>query len=115
MLWNWRGDGKKRMQPLKGSCLLLAAFAIVGFAADAPKPVPAGSRIYVAPEGGFDTFLVAALQKKKVPVTVVADKDKADFILEGTSESQKAGWAKTIFLKQSGSDEEASSVARTAP
>jgi hypothetical protein len=73
-----------------------------------PAKVPAGSKIYVAPGDGFDTFLAAAITKKKVPVTVVADKDKADFILEAASQSEKAGWARTVFMGQSGSNEEAS-------
>ena len=64
--------------------------------------------IYVAPGDGFDTFLAAALNKKKVNVVVVADKEKADYVLEATSQSEKAGWAKTIFLGQTGSNEEAS-------
>lgn len=81
-----------------------------GFAADkaSVQTIPAGSKLYVAPGGGFDTFLAAALNKKQVPVTIVADKDKADYIVEATSESQKAGWAKVIFTGQTGSAEEAS-------
>ena len=96
------------------SRILLLALALVLtcslMPAGGPEPVkvPAGSKIYVSPEGGFDTFLTAALNKKKVPVTVVADKDKADFVLEASSQSEKAGWARTIFLAQTGSSEEAS-------
>ncbi len=47
---------------------------------------------------GFETYLSAAMLKKKVPIIIVDDKSKADFILGGTSEVQKAGWAKTIFI-----------------
>lgn len=45
--------------------------------------VPSGSRIYVAPGGGFDTSLAAALLKTKVPVVVVGAKDGADYELSG--------------------------------
>jgi hypothetical protein len=45
--------------------------------------VPAGSKIYVTAESGIDsTLLKAALAKMNVPVTLIGDKDKADFILD---------------------------------
>ncbi|MEN6532396.1 MAG: hypothetical protein ABFD89_01960 [Bryobacteraceae bacterium] len=62
------------------------------------KKIPAGSRIYVDAEKGFDAYLTAALGKKKVPVTVVADRDKADYVLEGLSSHEEKGWASKIFL-----------------
>ena len=62
----------------------------------------------MAPGDGFDTFLAAALNSKKVALTIVADKEKADYIVEATSQSEKAGWAKVIFMGQTGSNEEAS-------
>ena len=44
------------------------------------EKLPAGSKVYVAPmPGGFETYLIAGLHKKKVPLVVVADKTKADF------------------------------------
>ncbi len=72
------------------------------------QTVPAGSKIYIEAADGFDTYLTAALQKKKVPVSVVEDKEKADYHLSGVSDHQKAGWAKTVFLGQIHSDEQAS-------
>ena len=91
-------------------CLALTLLSVSPTFAAAPtgQRIPAGSKIYVAPGDGFDTFLAAALNKKRVPVTVVADKEKADYILEASSESDKPGWAKVIFLKQTGTNEEAS-------
>src|SRR5436190_11495408 len=39
------------------------------------EKVPSGSRVYVAPmANGFDNYIVAGLQQKKVPVIVVADR-----------------------------------------
>lgn len=83
--------------------LTCAALAVAG-----EKKIPAGSKIFIVGDEGFDTFLTAALNKKNVPVSVVADRAKADYELTGVSESEKAGWAKTIFLGQTGSKEEAS-------
>jgi hypothetical protein len=93
------------------SYISLSIFALVTVMtcrAVEPITVPVGSKIYVSPEGGFDTFLTAALNKKHVQVIVVADRAKADFVLEALSQSEKAGWARTVFLAQTGSNEEAS-------
>jgi hypothetical protein len=57
-----------------------------------------GSKLFIEPMDGFDTYLSAAILKKKVPVMVVDDRTKADFIVTGGSHVDKAGWAKTIFI-----------------
>jgi hypothetical protein len=73
------------------------------------KAIERGSRIYVDPmDGGFDTFLVAAIVKKQVPVTVVTNKTKADYEISGIAESDKAGWAKMLFMGSEQSTEMAS-------
>jgi hypothetical protein len=71
-------------------------------------PIPLGSKVYIAPMDGFETFLKAALVKKEVPVVIVEDKDKADFEVTGASNSQKAGAAKKILMGSWHSREEAS-------
>ena len=71
--------------------------------------IPAGSKLYVAPmEGGFDNFIIAGFQKKGVPLIIVADKSKADFELSGIEESEKAGWAKMLFMGSQQSREQGS-------
>lgn len=73
------------------------------------KPIERGSKVYVAPmEGGFDTFLVAAFVKKQVPIVVVTDRTKADYEISGIAESEKAGWAKMLFMGSQQSRELAS-------
>jgi hypothetical protein len=73
------------------------------------KSIERGSRVYVAPmDGGFDTFLVAAIVKKQVPMTVVTDRSKADYEITGIAESEKAGWAKMLFMGSEQSRELAS-------
>jgi hypothetical protein len=97
--------------------LLYAALPILLFAicagAQAPAannatPIPAGSKVYIAPMDGFETYLKAALEKKGVPLVVVEDKDKADFEITGASDSQKASTAKKIIMGSWHSREEAS-------
>jgi hypothetical protein len=70
--------------------------------------IPSGSKIYVAPMAGFESYVVAGIMKKKVPVSIVADRDKADYEINGAAESQKPGWAKIVFLKTDATNEEAS-------
>ncbi|MBZ5707429.1 MAG: hypothetical protein LAN63_18950 [Acidobacteriia bacterium] len=76
--------------------------------AQQPNAIPAGSRVFIAPMDGFETYLKAALDKKKVPLVVVDSREQADFEITGTSETQKAGAAKIIIMGSWHSREEAS-------
>ena len=92
-------------------CLIALLVVVSGFvvrAADDSLAIPKGAKIYLAPMDGFETYLSAALMKKEVPVSIVATKEQADFEITGTSETSKAGWAKTIMSGNSRSDERAS-------
>jgi len=67
-----------------------------------------GAKVFVnTMPDGFDTFLKSALSKKKVPLTIVDSKEHADLEMTGTSETQKAGAAKKIFMGSWQSDEQA--------
>lgn len=88
-------------------CLTLCVGAQT-LAAQNSKAIPAGSKVYIAPMDGFETFLKAALEEKKVPLVVVEDKDKADFEITGASNSQKASTAKKVLTLSWHSKEEAS-------
>jgi hypothetical protein len=73
------------------------------------KPIERGARIYIsAIEGGFDTFLAAAIIKKQVPVVVVTDRTKADYEITGIASTEKAGWAKMLFMGTDNSNDLAS-------
>jgi hypothetical protein len=65
--------------------------------------------MFVAPiSNGFETYITAGIEKKKVPVVIVADRSKADYELTGVSDSDKAGWAKMLFLGSQSTNESAS-------
>jgi hypothetical protein len=100
------------MKSFRLGLLLVLAFALASIAASqetANKLVPAGSKVFIAPmENGFDDYLKAALQSKKVPVTVVEDKDSADFEISGHAETQKASTAKKVIMWNWQSNEQAS-------
>jgi hypothetical protein len=95
-----------------GFALLLGTFAIgqEGKSIDqSNRAIERSSRIYIAPiEGGFDTFLAAAIIKKQVPVVVVTDRTKADYEITGIANSEKAGWAKMLFMGVDNSNDMAS-------
>ncbi len=92
---------------LLATCIL-AGLALSGSVFAATASLPEGSKVYIEAADGFDTYLTAALQKKKVPVTVVTEKAQADYELTGVSDHQKPGWAKIAFTGSIHSDEQAS-------
>jgi hypothetical protein len=55
--------------------------------AQAPQ-IKSGSSVYIEPMGGYETYLAAAIVKKQVPLSVVADKDKADYIITSCQPSR---------------------------
>ena len=80
----------------------------VAMKADEQPSIPAGSKVYVAPMDGFETYLKAALKSKKVPLEVVDNKEDAAYEITGVSSSKKAGAAKKIIMGSWHSREEAS-------
>lgn len=73
------------------------------------ESLPTGARIFVAPmPNGFETYIVVGLEKKKVPVVAFTDRDKAEYELSGVSNTDKAGWAKMLFLGSQQTNEAAS-------
>src|SRR5215813_10029257 len=88
-------------------CSLLLLFCS-GASAQTTEKIPSGAKVYINPMDGFETFLREAIEKKKVPVTVVDDKSQADYEITGASDSQKAGLAKKLIMGSWHSREEAS-------
>lgn len=94
------------MKRLLGFLLLLVLGSSLGLSQSANK-IPPGSKVFIAPMNGFETYLMAAFSKKQVPVQIVGSKESADFVITGDANTQKAGWAKTL-AGNIHSDEEAS-------
>ena|SRR5271157_4483550 len=75
--------------------LFLAVLLFAGTGAEAQQASPdpyirhitPGARVFIEKMDGFEDYLMAALQAKQVPVTVVTDKDKADFFISGHAKS----------------------------
>lgn len=90
--------------------LVCVASAVVGQKKE-PK-IQSGAKIFVAPMGGFENYVTAGIMKKNVPVVVVADRDKAEYEIRGSEETEKAGWAKMLFIGSQNSNEQGSIVVR---
>ena len=89
--------------------LLLMLAPVSGLAQDVAKAIPTGSKVFINPmNDGFEKELITAFEAKKVPLEVVAEKEKADFEISGTSESKKAGVAKVLIMGSWHSSEQAS-------
>lgn len=107
------------MHTTKTMILLLAlAFSMAGAAQgsknqedkgkEKARKIPANSKVFLAPMNGFEAYLKAAIEKKKVPVVLVADKAMADYVITGTSETEKASTAKKVIMLNWHSNEQAS-------
>lgn len=83
------------MRPI---CVLAGVLLLNASAFAADSRIAAGSKIFVDADKGFDGYLTAALQKKKVPLIIVSDKDRADYVLEGAALHEDKNWASKIFL-----------------
>jgi len=100
------------MRRFEITCFASVLLALLGSCITAksnePATIPAGSKVYVAPMDGFETYFKAALESKKVPLTVVENKQDAEYEITGVAGSQKAGAAKKIIMGSWHSKEEAS-------
>lgn len=77
--------------------------------AEDSQVIPKGAKLYIASmPDDFNEYVKAAIQKKAVPVTVVDNRDQADFEMTGFSETQKAGTAKKLITGSWHSRESAS-------
>ena len=82
--------------------LLFAAVPMM--AATAPAKITPNATVYIAPMDGFGSDLQAAFIKKHVPLVMVDDQAKANYVIDGHNDNQKAGWAKTIFFSPAPSE-----------
>ena len=74
--------------------LLFACSAVC--AAQAPQ-IKSGATVYIEPTDGYETYLAAAIAKKQLPLIVVADKDKADYVIRSTV-SQRGPTAPAVVV-----------------
>jgi hypothetical protein len=68
---------------------------------------PARRSVYIEPQNGFETYLAAAISKKKVPVDVVTDRAKATYVIKAApieikTESTGGKIARCLFVSCAG-------------
>jgi hypothetical protein len=56
-----------------------------------------GAKLFLEPMGGFEQFVSDAIVKKKVPVVVVKEREKADFVMSGEAHVKKPGWKGVVL------------------
>jgi hypothetical protein len=66
--------------------------------APAVVQIPRGSRVVIAPMGGFETYFAAAVRKKEVPITLTLDKSSAQYFVVST----ETEWQGFVYGSASG-------------
>jgi hypothetical protein len=77
-----RGDGMTLFSKIAAILLMLAGAQGALPQADNAH-IRSGAKVFVEKMDGFEDNFIAALHTKQVPVVVVTDKDKADFVFSG--------------------------------
>ena len=87
-----------------GLVSLLLSFAAQ--AQPASTAIPAGSKVFIRPIDGFETWLMAGFAKKKVPLRIVTDIEQADFEISGTIQiAEPSQWEKIAAIAARVADE----------
>ncbi len=99
---------KMRTLSAATACLTTLLVGAILARGQAQSTIPAGSKVFIAPMGDFEPYFRAALESKKVPLTIVESKDQAEYEITGVAESQKASTARKVIMWNWHSKEEAS-------
>ena len=62
--------------------LAFALLAVPAIALAQGPQLKSGATVYIEPMGGYEAYLAAAFIKKHVPLVIVTDKTKADYVVE---------------------------------
>jgi hypothetical protein len=60
--------------------------------------IEGGSTLAVKPMDGFEYYLLAALYKKRLPLDLMSDPQKASYVVEGNQTSSRASTSKVFWL-----------------
>jgi hypothetical protein len=76
--------------------LALALASLPAVCCAQTQQLRSGSTVYIEPMSGYETYLAAAFTKKHVPLVIVADKSKADFIIQSTVDHSQPSQPTTV-------------------
>lgn len=86
---------------MKKNILILVMLMGISLQAQASLVAP-GASVFIAPmEGGLNSFLSAEIIKQKLPVQIVLDETKADYVITGSMVTAENKWqdvAAQIFI-----------------
>jgi hypothetical protein len=61
-----------------------------------------GAKLFIEPMDGFGQLVYDSITKKKLPVVLVNEREKADFVMSGEAHVKKPGWFKGWVTTDSG-------------
>ena len=79
-------------RPVALTLVFVSAFALAQTA-----PIRSGATIYIEPMDGYETYLAAAIAEKHVPVVVVTEKAKAQFVVRSTVAQNRPSTPDTVI------------------
>lgn len=72
---------------MKIVCLCAAALSLAGLSSGQSQ---SAARVFVNPDGGMENYVISAIERRHVPVTVVDDRGKADFEIKPSLDGREA-------------------------
>ncbi|GIW56462.1 MAG: hypothetical protein KatS3mg082_2866 [Nitrospiraceae bacterium] len=77
------------MKALALYCLTFSLFA--------QSSIPRGAKLFIAPmDHNLDSFIVAEIQKQKLPVVIVLRQEEAQYVLTGFAQTTGSHWAEQV-------------------
>jgi len=74
----------QRKEIFMNRALAFALLTVPTIALAQGPQIKSGATVYIKPMGGYEAYLAAAFIKKHVPLVIVTDKTKADYVVEST-------------------------------
>jgi hypothetical protein len=71
-------------------------------AAPSMSPFAPGAKVFLEPMDGFEQLLADSILHKKVPVVIVKEREKADFVMSGEAHVKKRGVVTGMVLSTHG-------------
>ena len=83
---------------------VLVFLAVSALALAQTAQIKSGSTVYIEPMDGYETYLAAAIAKKQVPLILVADKTKADYVITSTVSHRTSPQPTVVINNTNGTD-----------
>jgi hypothetical protein len=77
---------------MKASIICFLTFSLL-----AQSAIPRGAKLFITPmDNNLDSFIIAEIQKQKLPVVVVLKQEEAQYVLTGFSQITGSHWAEQV-------------------